>query len=120
MGTGRAIRLVRTARGAAVGRAVEPVAAEIVRDRTALLDIMRDLDVPFAATRCARAGRAKSRDGEVTWYAAYRWAPYSISKPCGKGGHGCQTLRRLSATGERLDRSQLDTLLDRARPGGHR
>src|SRR5918911_885331 len=45
-GTERATRLVRTARGSALGRAIEPVAAEIAQDRKALLDIMRDLGIP--------------------------------------------------------------------------
>ena len=45
-GTERATRLVRTARGSELGRAIEPVAAGIAQDRTALLDIMRDLEVP--------------------------------------------------------------------------
>ncbi|WP_437107381.1 hypothetical protein [Streptomyces flaveolus] len=46
-------------------------------------------------------------------------APYWTSKPCGWGSRGktagWQTLRRLSAVGDRLDPARLDTLLERAR-----
>ncbi|MFF0794666.1 hypothetical protein [Streptomyces spiralis] len=121
-GTERATRLARTARGSALGRAIEPVAAEIAQDRTALLDIMRELGVPVRRYKvCAgwageKLGRLKlnghlvrpSPLGTVLDLEALRLGVE------GKAA-GWQTLHRLSATDERLDPARLDTLLERAR-----
>ncbi|MFF9217183.1 hypothetical protein [Streptomyces viridosporus] len=121
-GTARATRLVRTARGSALGRAIEPVAAEMAQDRTALLDIMRDLGVPVRRYKvCAgwageKLGRLKPNGhlvqgsplGVVLDLEALRLGVE------GKAA-GWQTLRRLGATDERLDPARLDTLLERAR-----
>lgn len=121
-GTARAARLVRTARGSALGRAIEPVAAEIARDRTALLDIMRDLGVPvrrykvYAGWAGEKLGRLKPNGhlvqgsplGVVLDLEALRLGVE------GKAA-GWQTLRRLGATDGRLDPARLDTLLERAR-----
>ncbi|MEU6769812.1 hypothetical protein [Streptomyces sp. NPDC046759] len=121
-GTERAARLVRTARGSALGRALEPVAAEIAQDRTALIGIMRDLGVPVRRYKvCAgwtgeKLGRLK-RNGRLV-----RRSPLGIvwdleGLRLGVEGKtaGWQTLRRLSATDQGLDPAQLDTLLERAR-----
>lgn len=121
-GTARAGRLARVARGSALGRAIEPVAAEIALDRAALLDIMRDLGIPVRRYKvCAgwageRMGRLKPNGhlvggsplGTVVDLEALR---LGIE---GKAA-GWQTLRRLSATDERLDAARLDTLIERAR-----
>lgn len=121
-GTARVTRLARTARGSALGRAIEPVAAEIVEDRKALLDIMRDLGIPVRRYKvCAgwageRLGRLKPNGhlvrpsplGTVVDLEALRLGVE------GKAA-GWQTLRLLSAIDERLDRPRLDTLLERAR-----
>ncbi|MFI0168065.1 hypothetical protein [Streptomyces sp. NPDC017095] len=121
-GTERAARLVRTARASALGRALAPVAAGIAQDREALLDIMRDLGVPVRRYKvCAgwageKLGRLKPNGhlvrpsplGTVLDLEALRLGVE------GKAA-GWQTLRRLGASDERLDRSRLDTLLERAR-----
>ncbi|WP_330341589.1 hypothetical protein [Streptomyces sp. NBC_00557] len=121
-GTARAARLARTSRGSALGRALGPVAAEIAQDRAALISIMRDLGVPLRRYKvCAgwtgeKVGRLKPNGrlvrrsplGDVLDLEALR---LGIE---GKAA-GWQTLRRLSATDERLDPARLDTLLDRAR-----
>lgn len=121
-GTERAARLVRTARGSALGRALEPVAAEIAQDRTALIGIMRDLGVPVRRYKvCAgwtgeKLGRLKLNGRLV------RRSPLGIvwdleGLRLGTEGKtaGWQTLRRLSATHQGLDPAQLDTLIERAR-----
>ncbi|GAA2230604.1 hypothetical protein [Streptomyces nogalater] len=121
-GTQRAARLARTARGSALGRAMEPVAAEIAQDRTALLDIMRDLGVPVRRYKvCAgwtaeKLGRLKPNGRLV------RPSPLGILLDLEalrlgvEGKTACwQTLRRLGAADERLDLARLDTLLERAR-----
>ncbi|MEW2155784.1 hypothetical protein AB0950_10895 [Streptomyces sp. NPDC007189] len=122
VGTERAAHLVRTARGSALGRALGPVAAEIAQDRAALIGIMRDLGVPLRGYKvCAgwageKAGRLKPNGRLV------RRSPLGVVLDLealrlgieGKAA-GWQTLRRLSATDDRLDPARLDTLLERAR-----
>ncbi|MET8564911.1 hypothetical protein ABZV75_31685 [Streptomyces flaveolus] len=121
-GTQRIGHLVRSARGSALGRALRPVAVEIGEDRAALLDIMRDLDVPvrrakvcagWAAEKVARMklnGRLVRRSplSTVLELEAMRLAVE------GKAA-GWLTLRRLATADKRLDPGRLDTLLERAR-----
>ncbi|MFG2356274.1 hypothetical protein [Streptomyces sp. NPDC048521] len=121
-GTQRAGHLARVSRGSALGRALGPVAAEIDEDRAALLDIMRNLDVPvrrykvWAGWAAEKAGRIKGNGRLV------RRSPLSTVLELealrlgveGKAA-GWATLRRLTSADERLDAAQLDTLLDRAR-----
>jgi hypothetical protein len=121
-GTERATRLVRTARGSALGRAIEPVVAEIAQDRTALLDIMRDLGVPVRRYKvCAgwageKLGRLKP-NGHLVRPSPLGTVLDLEALRLGIEGKGAawQTLRRLSATDERLDPARLDNLLERAR-----
>ncbi|MFJ4953804.1 hypothetical protein [Streptomyces sp. NPDC088760] len=121
-GTERAAHLVRSSRGSELGRALEPVAAEIAQDRTTLIGIMRDLGVPVRRYKvCAgwageKAGRLKPNGRLV------RRSPLGIlldleALRLGIEGKAAlwQTLRRLSATEARLDPARLDTLLERAR-----
>ncbi|MGW3494642.1 hypothetical protein [Streptomyces sp. NPDC001020] len=121
-GTQRAAHLARTARGSALGRAIAPVAAEIAQDRSELLGIMRDLDVPVRRHKVCvgwvgeRLARLKGNGRLV------RRSPLSTVLELealrlgieGKAA-GWQTLRRISATDERLDPAPLDRLLERAR-----
>ncbi|MER6032209.1 hypothetical protein [Streptomyces sp. NPDC001851] len=121
-GTERVTRLVRTARGSALGRAIEPVAAEIAQDRTALLDIMRDLGVPvrrykvYAGWAGEKLGRLKP-NGHLVRPSPLGTLVDLEALRLGVEGKaaGWQTLRRLSATDQRLDPARLDTLLERAR-----
>ncbi|MEU6587856.1 hypothetical protein ABZ923_01225 [Streptomyces sp. NPDC046881] len=121
-GTERAAHLVRGSRGSALGRALEPVAAEIAQDRTTLIGIMRDLGVPVRRYKvCAgwageKAGRLKPNGRLV------RRSPLGVlvdleALRLGIEGKAAvwQTLRRLSETEERLDPARLDALLERAR-----
>lgn len=121
-GTERAARLAHTARGSALGRAIEPVAAEIARDRTVLLDIMRDLGVPVRRYKvCAgwageKLGRLKPNDHLVQRSPLGTALDLEVLRLGVEGkAAGWQTLRRLSATDEHLDPARLDTLLERAR-----
>ncbi|MFI6360244.1 hypothetical protein ACIBJF_48725 [Streptomyces sp. NPDC050743] len=121
-GTQRAARLVRTAGGSALGRALGPVAAEITEDRTALLDIMRDLGVPVRRYKvCAgwageKAGRLKL-NGRLVRRSPLGtvWDLEALRLGVEGKAAGWQTLRRLSAADGRLDPARLDTLLERAR-----
>ncbi|MFC8342275.1 hypothetical protein [Streptomyces sp. NPDC057280] len=120
-GTERATRLTRTARGSALGRAIEPVAAEIAQDRKALLDIMRDLGVPARRYKvCAgwageKLGRLKP-NGHLVRPSPLGTVLDLEALRLGIEGKAAawQALRRLSATDDRLDAAQLDTLLQRA------
>ncbi|WP_416520229.1 hypothetical protein [Streptomyces achromogenes] len=121
-GTDRAARLARTARGSALGRAIEPVAAEIAEDRSALLDIMRDLGVPVRRYKvCAgwaaeKLGRLKPNGHLVRPSPLGTVLDLEALRLGIEGKTACwQILRRLGATGERLDPARLDTLLERAR-----
>ncbi|MBL1086915.1 hypothetical protein JK359_33965 [Streptomyces actinomycinicus] len=121
-GTQRAGHLVRSTRGTALGRALAPVAAEIGEDRSALLGIMRDLDVPVRRAKvCAgwtleKVGRLKANGRLV------RRSPLSTVLELealrlgveGKAA-GWLLLRRLATADGRLDPGRLDTLLERAR-----
>ncbi|MFF5439223.1 hypothetical protein [Streptomyces achromogenes] len=121
-GTDRAARLARTARGSALGRAIEPVAAGIAEDRTALLDIMRDLGVPVRRYKvCAgwaaeKLGRLKPNGHLVRPSPLGTVLDLEALRLGIEGKTACwQILRRLGATDERLDQARLDTLLERAR-----
>jgi hypothetical protein len=121
-GTQRAGHLARATRGSALGRALAPVAVQIDEDRAALLDIMRDLDVPvrhykvWAGWTVEKAARLKANGNVI------RRSPLSTVLELealrlgveGKAA-GWTTLRRLSPTDRRLDPALLDTLLERAR-----
>lgn len=115
-------RVVRSARGSALGRALGPVAAEVREDRAALLDIMRDLGVPVRRAKvCAgwaaeKAGRLKLngrlvRPSPLTPVVELEALRLAVE---GKAA-GWRTLRRLAETDRRLDASRLDILLERAR-----
>ncbi|MFF8905566.1 hypothetical protein [Streptomyces olivaceoviridis] len=121
-GTQRIGHLVRSARGSALGRALRPVAAEIGEDRAALLDIMRDLDVPVRRTKVC-AGWAAEKVGRMKLNGRLvRRSPLSTVLELeamrlaveGKAA-GWLTLRRLATTDKRLDPGRLDSLLERAR-----
>ncbi|MGW4561910.1 hypothetical protein ACWEN3_05720 [Streptomyces sp. NPDC004561] len=121
-GTQRAAYLVRNARGSALGRALGPVAAEIAQDRTTLLGIMRDLNIPVRHYKvCAgwageKLGRLKS-NGRLVNRSPLSTVLELEALRLGVEGKaaGWQTLRQLSATEERLDSAQLDRMLERAR-----
>ncbi|AEY93558.1 MULTISPECIES: hypothetical protein [Streptomyces] len=121
-GTQRIGHLVRSTRGSALGRALRPVAAEISEDRAALLDIMRDLDVPVRRAKVC-AGWAAEKVGRLKLNGRLvRRSPLSTVLELeamrlaveGKAA-GWLTLRRLATTDERLDPGRLDSLLERAR-----
>ncbi|MFF7971596.1 hypothetical protein [Streptomyces sp. NPDC007905] len=121
-GTERIAHLVRTSRGSALGRALEPVAAEITQDRTALVSIMRDLGVPVRRYKvCAgwageKAGRLKL-NGRLVGRSPLGIMLDLEALRLGVEGKAAlwQTLRRLAVTDERLDPARLDSLLERAR-----
>ncbi|MFJ9821789.1 hypothetical protein ACIRU3_42425 [Streptomyces sp. NPDC101151] len=120
-GTQRAAYLVRTARGSALGRTLGLVAAEIAQDRTTLLGIMRDLDIPvrrykvYAGWAGEKLGRLKS-NGHLVQRSPLSTVLELEALRLGVEGKAAawQTLRRLSATDERLDPALLDRLLERA------
>ncbi|MFF4710638.1 hypothetical protein ACFY2V_04410 [Streptomyces eurythermus] len=121
-GTDRSARLARTARGSALGRAIEPVAAEIAEDRAALLDIMRDLGVPVRRYKvCAgwaaeKLGRLKPNGHLVRPSPLGTVLDLEALRLGVEGKTACwQTLGRLGAADERLDLARLSTLLERAR-----
>ncbi|MEU2439766.1 hypothetical protein ABZ595_26825 [Streptomyces rubradiris] len=121
-GTDRAARLARAARGSALGRAIGPVAAEIAEDRTALLDIMRDLGVPVRRYKvCAgwaaeKLGRLKPNGHLVRPSPLGTVLDLEALRLGIEGKTACwQILSRLGTTDERLDPARLATLLDRAR-----
>ncbi|MET8767895.1 hypothetical protein [Streptomyces sp. NPDC004658] len=121
-GTERVTRLARTAGASALGRAIGPVAAEIAEDREALLDIMRDLGVPvrrykvWAGWAGEKLGRLKP-NGHLVSPSPLGTVLDLEALRLGIEGKAAvwQALLRLSATDGRLDRSRLDTLLERAR-----
>ncbi|MES4892264.1 hypothetical protein [Streptomyces sp. NPDC096012] len=121
-GTQRAGHLARATRGSELGRAMAPVAAQIDEDRAALLDIMRDLDVPvrhykvLAGWTVEKAARLKA-NGNVIRRSALSTVLELEALRLGVEGKaaGWTTLRRLSPTDRRLDPELLDTLLERAR-----
>ncbi|WP_433455186.1 hypothetical protein ACQPXS_44720 [Streptomyces sp. CA-142005] len=121
VGAQRAAYLARTARGSALGRALGPVAAEIVQDRTTLLGIMRDLGIPVRRYKvCAgwageKLGRLKG-NGRLIHRSPLSTVLELEALRLGVEGKaaGWQTLRQLSATDERLDPALLDQLLERA------
>ncbi|MER5837215.1 hypothetical protein ABT116_42230 [Streptomyces sp. NPDC002130] len=121
-GTARVRYLLRSCGGSALADALAPVADEIAEDRTALLHLMRRLDVPvrrykvYAGRAAEQVGRLKSNGSLV------RRSPLSTlweleALALGVEGKlaGWETLRDLSATDGRLDRRQLDELIERAR-----
>ncbi|WP_181797038.1 hypothetical protein [Streptomyces sp. WELS2] len=121
-GTERAARLARAARGSALGRAIEPVAAEIAEDRAALLDIMRDLGVPARRYKvCAgwaaeKMGRLKPNGHLVRPSPLGTLLDLEALRLGVEGKAACwQILGRLAADDERLDSARLSTLLERAR-----
>ncbi|GGS12309.1 MULTISPECIES: hypothetical protein [Streptomyces] len=121
-GTDRAARLARTSRGSALGRAIEPVAAEIAEDRTALLDIMRDLGVPVrrykvsAAWAAEKLGRLKPNGHLVRPSPLGTVLDLEALRLGIEGKTACwQTLGRIGAADERLDLARLAALLERAR-----
>ena len=121
-GTERAAHLARSTRGSALGRTIAPVAAEIRQDRAALLGIMRDLDVPvrhykvWAGWAAERAGRLKSNGRVVRRSPLSTLLELEALRMAVEGkAAGWQTLRRLTASDQRLHPALLDSLLERAR-----
>ena len=121
-GTARVRHLLRSCGGSALADALAPVAAGIAEDRTSLLHIMRRLDVPvrrykvYAGRAAEQVGRLKSNGSLV------RRSPLSTlweleALALGVEGKlaGWVTLRDLAAMDTRLDRRQLDDLIERAR-----
>ncbi|GHH78099.1 hypothetical protein GCM10018793_27650 [Streptomyces sulfonofaciens] len=118
----RAGHIVRTQRGSALARTLEPIGTEIAEDRRSLLEIMGRLDVPVRRYKiCAgmageRLGRLKSNGRLV------RRSPLSSmleleALRLGVDGKAAmwETLRRLPDGTGRLDHRRLDDLLERAR-----
>ncbi|MFJ3231007.1 hypothetical protein [Streptomyces sp. NPDC086787] len=121
-GVARARHLVRSTHDRPLAEALEPVAAEIVQDRTSLLGIMHDLDVPVRRHKvCAgwtveKVARLKAngrlvRRSPLTTVLELEMLRLGIE---GKTA-AWQLLLRLAATEERLDPGLLDGLLRRAR-----
>ncbi|MET8583470.1 hypothetical protein ABZX39_21745 [Streptomyces collinus] len=118
----RSTHLARTTRGSALGQAIGPIAAEIAQDRSTLLGIMQDLDIPVRRYKvCAgwageKLARLKS-NGRLIQRSPLSTLLELEALRIGVEGKaaGWQSLRRLSALDQRLDPAQLDQLLDRAR-----
>ncbi|MEU3892056.1 hypothetical protein [Streptomyces sp. NPDC029041] len=121
-GTARVRHLLRSCGGSALADALAPVADEIAEDRTTLLRLMRRLDVPVRRYK-VYAGRAAEQVGRLKGNGSLvRRSPLSTlweleALALGVEGKlaGWETLRDLAATDERLDRRQLDGLIERAR-----
>ncbi|MDX3458191.1 hypothetical protein PV396_40720 [Streptomyces sp. ME02-8801-2C] len=123
LGTDRARSLAEAEaeRDPALSDAVGPIADEIAEDRTALLRVMRSLDVPvrrykLVAGRLAeRMGRLKP-NGRVVRRSPL--APMLELELLRLGVEGkaaaWRTLRRLADADDRLDPGRLDGLLQRA------
>ncbi|MFH9990747.1 hypothetical protein [Streptomyces luteogriseus] len=120
--TARVRHLLRSCGGSPLADALAPVAAGIAEDRTSLLHIMRRLEVPvrrykvYAGRAAEQVGRLKSNGSLV------RRSPLSTlweleALALGVEGKlaGWETIRDLAATDTRLDRGQLDDLIERAR-----
>jgi hypothetical protein len=121
-GTRRAQYMVRALRGSPLAEALEPIATEIAQDRKSLLGIMGRLGVParhykiYAGALVEKAGRLKSngrlvRRSPLSTVAELEFLRVGVE---GKAA-GWQTLRRLAESDERLDRQELDELVERAR-----
>ncbi len=122
IGTGRAQHMVRALHGSALGKALEPIAAEIAEDRRSLLGIMRRLGVASRRYKVAggwaleRAGRLKT-NGRLVGRSPLSTVLELEFLRLGVEGKaaGWLTLRRLADDDVRLDRQGLDELIERAR-----
>jgi hypothetical protein len=121
-GTALARRLARNHRGTDLERPTADLVDQVAADRTALLQIMRSLDIrprrlkSALAVLAERAGRLKLNGSLV------RRSPLSSviefeAMHLGVEGKidGWQALRQIVDQEPRLDSNQLDELLDRAR-----
>jgi hypothetical protein len=106
----------------AAGGALRQLAAEISRDREALLEFMSVLDIPvrgykvWAAWAGERAGRLKPNGHLVTRSALSNLEELELLRLGIEGkAAGWRTLRVLAGRDRRLDPAQLDELISRAR-----
>lgn len=121
-GVARIRHLVRSEQGSVLTQVLEPVAAEIVQDRTSLLGIMQDLEVPVRRHKvCAgwtaeKVARLKA-NGRLVGRSPLTTVVELELLRLGVEGKAAawQLLRRLADTEDRLDARLLDSLLNRAR-----
>jgi hypothetical protein len=115
-------RAARGCRGSATGGALEALAAEITKDRVALLEIMAALGVParrykiYAAWVGEKVGRLKL-NGRVVGRSPLSTLVELEALRLGVEGKaaGWRSLRALADRERRLDPTRLDELIDRAR-----
>ncbi|MGI5142139.1 MULTISPECIES: hypothetical protein [unclassified Streptomyces] len=121
VGTRRAQYMVRAHSGTPLGRALEPIAADIGEDREGLLAIMKRLGVParqykvWAGRLMETVGRLKSNGrligrSPLTSVLELEFLRLGVE---GKAA-GWRTLCEVAEDDERLDRHELDELLERA------
>ncbi|MGR6974816.1 hypothetical protein ACU639_35325 [Streptomyces cynarae] len=121
VGSRRIHYMVRALRDSPLAGALRPIADEIAQDRASLLDIMSRLGVParrykiLAAETAERAGRLKPngrlvRRSPLTSVVELEFLQLGVE---GKAA-GWRMLRRLAESDGRLDRQQLDELIERA------
>ncbi|UXY23965.1 hypothetical protein N8I84_38630 [Streptomyces cynarae] len=122
VGNRRIHYMVRALRDSPLAEALRPIAGELAQDRASLLDIMSLLGVParrykiLAAETAERAGRLKPngrlvRRSPLTSVVELEFLQLGVE---GKAA-GWRMLRRLAESDGRLDRQQLDELIERAR-----
>ncbi|POX44161.1 hypothetical protein C3488_33805 [Streptomyces sp. Ru72] len=122
VGSRRIHYMVRALGDSPLAEALRPIAGEIAQDRASLLDIMSRLGVParrykiLAAETAERAGRLKPngrlvRRSPLTSVVELEFLQLGVE---GKAA-GWRMLRRLAESDGRLDRQQLDELIERAR-----
>ncbi|MEU0222478.1 hypothetical protein ABZ281_49070 [Streptomyces sp. NPDC006265] len=121
-GTARVRHLLRSCGGSALGGALAPVAAGIAEYRTSLLHIMRRLDVSvrrykvYEGRAAEQVGRLKSNGSLVRRPPlSTLWELAALALGVEGTLAGWKTLHVLTATDTRLDRRQLDDLIERAR-----
>ncbi|MFF4142383.1 hypothetical protein ACFY0A_13465 [Streptomyces sp. NPDC001698] len=121
-GTDRSRHLAVAYRGSEIGDAMGPIASEIAEDRRSLLEIMRRLRIPvrrykvYAGRLGERAARLKSNGGLIRRSPLTSLLELELLQ-MGVQGKACvwEVLRGLADRDTRLDRQQLDDLLERAR-----
>jgi len=121
-GAERARHMALSSAGTELAAALEPIAAELVEDRAALLAVMRRLDVPVRPYKVV-AGRLAERLGRLkTNGRIVRRSPLTslveleaLRLDAEARATVWQTLRDLADRDDRLDPDQLDHLLERTR-----
>ncbi|MFI1168168.1 hypothetical protein ACH4UM_32395 [Streptomyces sp. NPDC020801] len=120
-GTERSRRLATACQGSWIGDAMAPIATEIAEDRRTLIALMRRLGIPvrrykvYAGRLGERAGRLKSNGSLVRRSPLSSLLELELLQAGVQGkASAWESLRRLAEHDARLDREQLDHLLERA------